>query len=76
MRTLPYMSPRRPRLVTRTLVTTRKPKIIHNKKKLLPAFKGSIPMPRKMSGNAIRVMEPSIVAINMPSVEMKSAVHL
>jgi hypothetical protein len=29
-----------------------------------------------MSGNAISVMEPSIVAINMPSVDMKSAVHL
>ena len=33
-------------------------------------------MPRKMSGIAIRTMEPSMVAINMPSVEMKRAVHL
>ena len=76
MRTRPYMSPKRPSVVTSTLVTTRNPKIIHNKKKLFPVFKGSMPMPRKMSGNAISVMEPSIVAINMPSVDMKSAIHL
>ena len=31
MRTRPYMSPSRPRVVTRTLVTTRKPRIIHNR---------------------------------------------
>ena len=33
-------------------------------------------MPRKMSGSAMRTMEASIVAINMPSVVMNSAVHL
>ena len=33
-------------------------------------------MPRKMSGRAMSVMEPSMVAINMPNVEMKSATHL
>jgi hypothetical protein len=70
------MSPKRPSVVTSTLVTTRNPRIIHNRKKLFPVFNGSIPIPRKMSGRAMSVMEPSIVAINMPSVEMKSAVHL
>ena len=29
--TRPYMSPRRPRLTTSTLVTTMKPRIIHNR---------------------------------------------
>ena len=33
-------------------------------------------MPRKMSGREINVMEPSIVAISMPRVEMNSATHL
>jgi len=33
-------------------------------------------MPRKMSGRAINTMEPSMVAINMPRVEMKRATHL
>ena len=31
MRTRPKMSPRRPRLTTSTLVTTRKPRIIHSR---------------------------------------------
>lgn len=35
-----------------------------------------MPIPRKMSGKAINVMEPSMVAINMPSVEMNRATHL
>ena len=35
-----------------------------------------MPMPRKMSGRAIRVIEPSIVAMSMPRVEMKRATHL
>ena len=33
-------------------------------------------MPRKMSGRAISTIEPSMVAISMPSVEMNSAIHL
>src|SRR5580698_5134715 len=70
------MSPNRPRVVTRTLVTTRKPRIIHKRKKLLPALSGSMPIPRKMLGRAISVMEASMVAMSMPRVEMKRATHL
>ncbi len=33
-------------------------------------------MPRKMSGSEMSTMDPSMVAISMPSVEMNSAVHL
>ena len=32
--------------------------------------------PRKISGNAINTIEPSIVAINTPSVVFDSAIHL
>ena len=35
-----------------------------------------MPMPRKMSGSEISTMDPSIVAMSMPSVETNSAVHL
>ena len=35
-----------------------------------------MPMPRKMSGSAMRVIEPSMVAMSMPSVETNSAIHL
>ena len=70
------MSPRRPNVVTKTLVTTKKPRIIHNKKKLLPASRGLMSMPRKMSGRAISVMVPSMVAMSIPKVEMNKATHL
>ena len=70
------MSPSRPRLTTSTLVTTRKPRIIHSRKKVLEGRSGSRWIPRKMSGRAMRTMEPSIVAISIPSVVMNSAVHL
>ena len=33
-------------------------------------------MPRKMSGRAISTIEPSMVAISMPRVEMNRAIHL
>ena len=33
-------------------------------------------MPRKMSGSEMRTMDPSIVAMSMPRVEMNSATHL
>ena len=39
----------------------------------MPGWSGSIPIPRKMSGRAISTMEPSMVAISIPSVEMNSA---
>src|ERR1700722_7260242 len=35
-----------------------------------------MPIPRKMSGREISVIEPSIVAMSMPRVEIVSAVHL
>ena len=38
--------------------------------------RGSRWIPRKMAGSAMRTMDASIVAINMPSVVMKSAIHL
>ena len=33
-------------------------------------------MPRKMSGMAMSTMEPSMVAMSIPRVETKRAVHL
>ena len=35
-----------------------------------------MPMPRKMSGSEMSTIDPSIVAISMPSVEMNRATHL
>ncbi len=35
-----------------------------------------MPMPRKMSGREIRTIDPSIVAMSMPRVEMNRATHL
>ena len=35
-----------------------------------------MPIPRKMTGRAISVMDASIVAMSMPSVDTKSATHL
>ena len=69
------MSPSRPKLTTSTLVTTRKPRIIHSRKKVFEGRSGSRWMPRKMSGSAISTIEPSMVAISMPSVVMNSAIH-
>src|ERR1700722_8596513 len=35
-----------------------------------------MPIPRKMSGSEINVIDPSILAIRMPRVEIVSAIHL
>ncbi len=35
-----------------------------------------MPIPRKMLGSEMRTIEPSIVAMSIPSVEMKRAIHL
>ena len=43
---------------------------------MLPGCSGSIPMPRKMFGSAMSTIELSMVAMSIPSVEMKSAIHL
>ncbi len=42
----------------------------------MPGCNGSMPMPRKMSGSAMSTIDPSMVAISIPRVEMKSAIHL
>ena len=76
MRTRPNMSPRRPKLTTSTAVTTRKPMIIHSRIVVLPGWSGLMPMPRKMSGRAISMMDELMVAISMPSVVFDKAIHL
>ena len=35
-----------------------------------------MPMPRKMLGSEMSTIEPSMVAISMPRVEMNRAIHL
>ncbi len=65
-----------PRLTTNTLVTMRKPRIIHNRKNVFDGSNGSRWMPRKMAGSAMRTIDPSIAAISTPIVVMNSAIHL
>ena len=43
---------------------------------MLPGASGSMRMPRKMSGSAIRRIDASIVAIRIPSIVFESATHL
>ncbi len=43
---------------------------------VLPGCSGLTPMPRKMSGSAISMMDELTVAISMPSVVLDSAIHL
>ena len=76
MRTRPNMSPRRPKLTTSTPVTTRKPIIIQSRIVVLPGCSGLMPMPRKMSGRAISMMDELMVAISMPRVVFDMAIHL
>ena len=76
IRTRPYMSPTRPRLTTSTLVTSRNPMRIHRKYDVLPGASGSILMPRKMSGSAMRRIDALMVAIKTPMVVLESAIHL
>jgi len=76
MRTRPNMSPRRPKLTTRTAVTTMKPISIQSRMVVLPGCSGLMPMPRKMSGRAISMIEELMVTINTPSVVLERAIHL
>jgi hypothetical protein len=76
MRTRPTMSPSRPKLTTRTAVTTRYPIISQSSRLVLPGCSGSIPMPRKMSGRAISRIDMFTVAINTPSVVLDRTTHL
>ena len=75
-RTRPKMSPSQPKVTTSTAVTTIYPMISHSSRLVLLGSSGLIPMPRKMSGNAINRIEELIVAINMPSVVFDSTIHL
>ena len=43
---------------------------------MLPVASGSIPMPRKMAGIAMMTIDPSSIAIRLPSVVLDSATHL
>ena len=76
IRTRPNMSPSRPKLTTSTAVTTRYPMISHSSRLVLPGCSGLTPIPRKMSGSAISMMEALMVAISMPSVVLDRAIHL
>ena len=50
--------------------------IIHSSRLVFPGCSGFTPMPRKMSGSAISMIEALIVAISTPSVVFDSAIHL
>ena len=76
IRTRPNMSPSRPKLTTSTAVTTRYPMSSQSSRLVLPGCSGLTPMPRKMSGSAISMMEALMVAISMPRVVLDSAIHL
>jgi hypothetical protein len=43
---------------------------------VLPGSNGLTLMPRKMSGSAIRMIEPLTVTINVPKVVLDNAIHL
>jgi hypothetical protein len=76
IRTRPNMSPRRPKLTTSTAVTTRYPISSHSSRLVLPGCSGLTPMPRKMSGSAMSIIEALTVAISTPSVVLDKAIHL
>ena len=76
IRTRPNMSPSRPKLTTSTAVTTRYPMSSHSSRVVLPGWSGLTPMPRKMSGSAISMIEELTVAISTPSVVLDNAIHL
>ena len=74
--TRPNMSPTRPRLTTRTAVTSRYPMKTQRKYEVLDGASGSRLMPRKMSGREINRMDWLIVTIIMPRVVLERAIHL
>jgi hypothetical protein len=74
--TRPNMSPSRPKLTTSTAVTTRYPMISQSRSPVLPGSSGLTPIPRKMSGSAISMMDALMVAIRTPSVVLDRAIHL
>jgi hypothetical protein len=64
----------RPNVTSNVAVTMLYPNNIHNK--YWKEESGSILMPRKMAGNAMRTMLMSIDAIKTPSVVFESTTHL
>src|ERR1700691_1116041 len=76
IRTRPNMSPSRPKLTTSTAVTTRYPMSSHSSSVVLPGCSGLTPIPRKMSGSAISMIDELTVAIITPSVVLDRAIHL
>ena len=50
--------------------------ISHSSRLVLPGCRGLTPMPRKISGSAISMIEALMVAISMPSVVFDRAIHL
>ena len=57
-------------------MTTRYPMSSQSSKVVFPGCSGLTPMPRKMSGSAISMMEELTVAISMPRVVLDNATHL
>ena len=76
IRTRPNMSPTRPRLTTKTAVTSKNPMNTHRKYEVLDGVRGLREMPRKISGNDMSRIDWLIVTINTPSVVLERAIHL
>ena len=57
-------------------MTTMKPMISQSRMVVLPGCSGLMPMPRKMSGRAISMMDELMVAISTPRVVLERAIHL
>src|SRR5260370_36206211 len=70
------MSPTRPRLTTRTEVTSVKPMNIHRKYEVFDGTSGSSLMPRNSAGSEISRIDWLIVTIKIPSVVLDKAIHL
>jgi hypothetical protein len=70
------MSPTRPRLTTRTAVTSVKPMNTQRKYEVFDGIRGLSWMPRNRAGNEISKIDWLIVTIKIPSVVFDSAIHL
>src|SRR3984893_464950 len=70
------MSPTRPRLTTRTEVTSVNPMNIHRKYEVFDGTSGSSLMPRNSAGSEISRIDWLIVTIKIPSVVLDKAIHL
>jgi hypothetical protein len=70
------MSPTRPRLTTRTAVTSVNPRNVHRKYEVLPGVSGLSLMPRNSAGSEMSRIDWLMVTIRMPSVVLDKAIHL